>query len=211
MWESASWSARIVFWSKAEWATRWTKLVADGLSTVLSLVAPVGKALGASGKVLQFIEGPAGRATVNQIKTFLLGLAKATVASGDRIDAAARIIFDSNEPIDTPPIFNTLDAGVPQVTVDPPPVATLEEEFTVTWVGADDPQGSGLSHYTIYVSEDGGLLEPWLENTTLSQAPFTGRERHRYAFFSVAFDNAGNREALPIEAEAQILTPVLRA
>src|SRR3712207_7223047 len=33
--------------------------------------------------------------------------------TGDVVDAQARIIFDSNDPIDTPPIFNTLDAGKP--------------------------------------------------------------------------------------------------
>ena len=132
-------------------------------------------------------------------------LARATVASGDRVDAAARVIFDSNEPIDTPPIFNTIDAGIPQVTVNPLPVATLEKEFTVTWEGADDPGGSGLAHYTIFVSENGGLPQPWLEHTKLSQAPFTGQELHRYAFFSVAFDNAGNQETLPVDAETQVI------
>jgi len=36
---------------------------------------------------------------------------KSTVKTGDVIDAKAQIIFDTEEPIDTPPIFNTLDVN----------------------------------------------------------------------------------------------------
>jgi hypothetical protein len=35
--------------------------------------------------------------------------AKSNASTGSIIDAQARIVFDSNEPIDTPAIFNTID------------------------------------------------------------------------------------------------------
>lgn len=38
--------------------------------------------------------------------------AKETAVTGDVIDAQARIVFDVNDPIDTPPIFNTIDADL---------------------------------------------------------------------------------------------------
>ena len=43
--------------------------------------------------------------------------AKQTVASRSRIDAQARIVFDTEAPIDTPPIFNTIDAVAPSSQV----------------------------------------------------------------------------------------------
>lgn len=45
----------------------------------------------------------------------------AGLATGTRIENRARIFFDFNDPIDTPLVFNTLDAGAPtsQVTTLP--------------------------------------------------------------------------------------------
>ena len=45
---------------------------------------------------------------------------EATVVVGTVIDAEARIVFDTEEPIDTPPIFNTLDAEAPDSAADMP-------------------------------------------------------------------------------------------
>ncbi|MBD2518268.1 hypothetical protein H6G93_25495, partial [Nostoc sp. FACHB-973] len=59
--------------------------------------------------------------------------AKSTVTSGTVIDAQARIVFDINEPIDTPPIFNTIDAGAPSSTVNALPATTETAEFLVNW------------------------------------------------------------------------------
>ena len=42
---------------------------------------------------------------------------KSNAPSGTVIDALATIIFDQNDPIDTPAIFNTLDAGLPQASL----------------------------------------------------------------------------------------------
>src|SRR5690606_22542829 len=77
-------------------------------------------------------------------------------ATGEVVDAVARIIFDTEEPIDTPPIFNTLDALAPASQVSALPDTAEGATFNVSWSGQDDTGGSALAGYTIYVSQDGG-------------------------------------------------------
>ncbi len=133
--------------------------------------------------------------------------AKRNVETGAVIDAEARIVFDTEEPIDTPPIFNTIDAGTPNSTVNVLPATSQPGEFLVTWSGSDDSNGSALANYTIYVSDNGADFTPWLENTTLTEANYIGEAGHTYAFYSVARDNAGNTEAAPSTADAQTTIP----
>jgi len=66
--------------------------------------------------------------------------------------------------------------------------------FTVSWSGQDDPGGSGIALYDIYVSDDGGPFTPFLLGTTDTSATFTGVTGHNYGFYSVATDNVGHRE-----------------
>ena len=131
---------------------------------------------------------------------------QSTVTTGDVIDAEATIIFDRNEPIDTPAIFNTLDVDDPTSTVNSLPDTVEEPNFLVSWSGSDAPGGSALESYTIYVSENGGAFVPWLEDTTLTEATYTGEAGHSYAFYSVATDYAGNVQ--DITNQAQTVTQV---
>jgi hypothetical protein len=126
-----------------------------------------------------------------------------SVQTGDLIDALATIVFDINEPIDTPPIFNTIDAGAPQSSVAPLPDNTEEQEFVVVWSGRDEAGGSGIRDYTIYVSTHGGQYEVWLEETTLTEAVFVGQPGGTYEFYSIARDNVGLRETAPSGADAR--------
>ena len=126
---------------------------------------------------------------------------QSTVTTGDVIDAEATIIFDRNEPIDTPAIFNTLDVDDPTSTVNSLPDTVEEPNFQVSWSGSDAPGGSALESYTIYVSENGGAFVPWLEDTTLTEATYTGEAGHSYAFYSVATDYAGNVQDIPNQAQ----------
>jgi hypothetical protein len=126
----------------------------------------------------------------------------ADAETGAVIDAEAVIIFDNNEPIDTPPIFNTLDAGTPSSTVEDLPTVTRNPEFLVNWSGTDDDNGSGLANYTVYVSENGGEFTPWLENTQLTEATYLGEVGNTYEFYVTAIDNAGNSESLTPQAQA---------
>jgi subtilase family serine protease len=127
---------------------------------------------------------------------------KSAVASGAIIDAQARVVFDTQGPLDTPAIFNTVDAGPPASGVAPLPTFTQAAEFPVRWSG-DDSAGSAIQDFTIYVSSDGGAFTPWLTDTTLTEASYLGEVGHSYAFYSVARDNAGFVEAAPAAADAQ--------
>ena len=126
------------------------------------------------------------------------------VTTGTVIDAQARIVFDSEGPIDTPPIFNTLDTGTPSSRVEALGETTDSNTFTVRWSGTDAANGSALRDYEVYVSTDGGDWELWQLATAVTEAVFEGEPGHRYAFYSVARDNAGNIEAAPATADTEI-------
>ena len=119
---------------------------------------------------------------------------RADAATGTRILALATIIFDTQPPIDTPLIFNTLETGGPVSAVAPLPEVVTNSTFAVSWAGADEEGGSGVNAYTIYASDNGGAYRVWLNDTTLTSALFTGQPDHQYAFYSRARDNAGNLE-----------------
>ncbi|MBE9160631.1 putative Ig domain-containing protein [Nodosilinea sp. LEGE 06152] len=133
--------------------------------------------------------------------------AKRDVTTGAVIDAKATIVFDTEEPIDTPPIFNTIDAGKPTSSIAALPTTATGEEFLVSWSGNDGTNGSALANFTIYVSDNGAPFTPWLENTKLTEATYIGKPGHTYIFYSVARDNAGNLEATPTTPDAQISVP----
>jgi len=105
---------------------------------------------------------------------------------------AARIIFDENDPIDTPAWSNTLDTVAPTSSVQDLEDVQTTTDFTVTWSGTDD--ASGIGAYTVYVSEDGGDFTVWQDSTSEVSATFTGENGKSYEFYSSAFDNVGNAE-----------------
>ncbi|MCA1803103.1 MAG: T9SS type A sorting domain-containing protein [Rhodothermaceae bacterium] len=125
---------------------------------------------------------------------------KEDVPSATRFGSAARIIFDENEPIDTPVWSNILDTEAPVSTVSPLDSVQISTEFTVNWSGQDD--ASGIRFYTIYVSENGGEPEIWLSDTEASSMAFTGSDGSTYAFRSTAADQVGNRSVRGSEPEA---------
>jgi Ca2+-binding RTX toxin-like protein len=121
--------------------------------------------------------------------------------TGTRLDAQASIFFDLNEPIDTPAIYNTIDAGPPASSVAPLSAIATSTSFTVGWTGSDDAGGSGIAAYDIYLSENGGPFVPWLLGTALTSAVFSGVNGQRYSFYSVATDNVGFIEAAPASSD----------
>lgn len=133
--------------------------------------------------------------------------AKQSARTGDRIDAQARIVFDTEPPIDTPPVFNTIDAGKPQSSILTLPATTDDSSFLVSWTGSDDVGGSGLTSFHVLVSENDGPFTLWLQNTRLTSALFQGRPATRYAFYTVAIDVAGNMENIPSDPDAMTVTP----
>ncbi|MEZ6063698.1 MAG: carboxypeptidase regulatory-like domain-containing protein [Planctomycetaceae bacterium] len=116
------------------------------------------------------------------------------IADESQIDAQARIIFDLNEPIDTPVYSNTIDDTPPSSSVETLPVLTKTQSFAVSWSG-DDGTGSGIASFDIYVADDGGPFVLWFDDTTGTSAIYNGQDGHTYQFYSVARDNVGLTEA----------------
>ena len=129
--------------------------------------------------------------------------AKGSASSGAVIDAQASIVFDTEAPIVTPALFNTLDAGAPQSSVNPLPAVSDLPGIPVSWSGADDANGSGIADYTIYVIDNGGPATIWLANTQSTEAVYNGEVGHTYAFLSVAQDHVGHIEPIPAAADAE--------
>jgi hypothetical protein len=128
---------------------------------------------------------------------------KAALVSGTEICNEASIVFDVNEPIATPPWCNTIDEDAPTSAVAPLATAQPGPLFEVEWSGTD--VHAGVAGYTVYVSEGDGPFEPWLEDTTRTQAVFAGKAGETYAFYSVATDRVGNVEAVPTEADSSTI------
>lgn len=128
---------------------------------------------------------------------------KTTVATGDRVDAIASIVFDVNEAILTPPIFHTFDVGPPASNVLALPALTSAASFQVHWSGEDDAGDSGVARYDVYVSINGGAYAPWIVGSSETGAIYVGEFGRTYRFYSVATDNVGHIEAPPAVADAQ--------
>lgn len=118
---------------------------------------------------------------------------------GTPICNQARIVFDTNDPIDTPQWCNTIDATPPSSAVQSLSATQATPDFPVQWAGSD--QGAGISGYSLYVSTNGGPFAPWLENTTNLSAVFVGQPGRTYAFYSIARDLVGNVEAAPLQPD----------
>ncbi len=131
---------------------------------------------------------------------------KAGLATGTEIRNGARIVFDQNDPIDTPVWLNTIDNAKPAAHVNALAPTQSSSTFDVGWSGADD--GSGMAAYTVFVSENGGPYLIWQLNTPDTSAPFTGRPGRSYAFYAIGADAAGNYENLPAPEAAEASTSV---
>ncbi len=130
-------------------------------------------------------------------------LPKSTAVTGSRVDALATIIFDDNAPLDTPPIFNALDASAPTSNVLPLAETQANGLFNVRWTASDGSVGSGSKSVDVYVSENGAAYRLWLEDTELLEANYIGVAGSSYAFYTTASDKTGNQEIEPNVADAQ--------
>lgn len=122
----------------------------------------------------------------------------------DVIDAKATIVFDDNDPIDTPAIFNTIDAEAPTSRANPLPAQVADTTFVVTWSAQDDSAASGIQDVTLYSSVDGEPFQVAASGITDTSFTFTGEFGRSYGFFTIARDNAGNVERFKTAAEATI-------
>ncbi len=90
-----------------------------------------------------------------------------------------------------------------------PPLSTVAvlptysgTSFQLAWSGVDDPGGSGLAFFDVFVSDEGAPFVPLLLGTTRTSIAFEGFEGHDYAFYSVGVDARGNRQATPTAGQA---------
>ena len=92
-----------------------------------------------------------------------------------------------------------------------PPVSKLRaptsatRRIDLTWTGSDPSRPglvpSGVRRYEVYASRDDGAYRR-IQTTTATSTRFTVARGGRYAFFTLAIDRNGNREARPARADA---------
>ena len=126
---------------------------------------------------------------------------KAGLATGASISAQANIIFDTNSPLGTATITNTIDATVPTSTVAPLPATTTSTSFAVSWSGSDGA-GPGIAGFNVYVSDNGAAYTLWQTGTQATSATYSGVAGHTYRFYSVAVDPLGLIQPTPANAQA---------
>jgi YD repeat-containing protein len=119
------------------------------------------------------------------------------LATGTQISAQARVLFDTSAPQDTNTVTSTVDTTAPSTTLTATPIAPGSPDYQVQWTAVDDNGGSGVKGVTVYVSEDGGDWQIWLDQTTATSGIYNGQAGHTYQFLALATDNAGNHEAPP--------------
>ncbi|QJB44053.1 putative Ig domain-containing protein [Dolichospermum flos-aquae] len=124
---------------------------------------------------------------------------KANSANNTRVDAQANITFNTQTPIQTVAVFNTLDSDIPTSQVNALP-ANSNADFTVSWTGSDS--GSGIAAYDIFASTDGGEFVLWNDDITANSAIYIGQAGKTYSFYSVATDNLGQIETAPTQGDA---------
>ncbi len=128
---------------------------------------------------------------------------KPNLPTGTQILNKASIVFDVNDAIITNEVINSVDIVAPTSSVNTLETFSLPE-FTLSWSGTDE--GSGISLYDVYVSENNGAPTLWAAGTALTSSAFTGSRGSTYAFYAVATDNVGWTQSIP--ASHQALTKI---
>jgi hypothetical protein len=91
------------------------------------------------------------------------------------------------------------------------PKTTRTRTFTLRWTGRDQTRpgliASGLASFALY--EQTGRARARLVTRTRSHSwRFTGQSGHRYVFWLVAVDRAGNRQPRPVHHAVVVNPPV---
>jgi len=120
----------------------------------------------------------------------------AGVPTGSEIRNYATIIFDASPPMCTNEVIHTIDAAAPTSAFDALPSDQRWPLILLSWQGGDDPGGSGLDTYSLYVSEAGAPVHLYQAGLAESTAVFTGGYNRSYDFYVCGRDNTGNLEAM---------------
>ncbi|KAL9963573.1 hypothetical protein ACROYT_G027096 [Oculina patagonica] len=134
--------------------------------------------------------------------TFTVSMKK-NLPSLARIDAQASIYFDKNEPIDTPPIFNTIDSSSPSSNI-----SVISDVMKVGKLAVDidtRDEGSGVQSVDIFYQISEGndpfqeqtllpLLSGITDDTTFLPLP----PEKAYTLLALAVDHVGNRQPMDL-------------
>jgi len=131
---------------------------------------------------------------------------KSTLAHDAYIENKALIFFDGNKPIATNVHSNRIDKQAPSSSVIALPAETTDSNFVVSWSGSDP--GCGIQNYTVMVSVNDSDFVVWKSNTSLTSDTYFGRNKTRYAFYSIATDSLGLTEGINDEADASTYVKV---
>jgi hypothetical protein len=129
--------------------------------------------------------------------------ARTDIPSGTPVEAQADITFDVNAPISTNIEANQVDAGRPWSALQPEVEILSTTTVRLSWTGTDD--ATGLRDMALYCRDDQGdsyelLLAHVTSDTVTLMLPYG----HRYRFYGMATDNAGNVEAAKRTSEAYV-------
>ena len=115
--------------------------------------------------------------------------------------------YHTNAGPDTYTLVYAIPMSLPDTNAPVSAVFALQPQspptFGVAWGGADFVGESGLAFFDIYASDNGAPYAIWQNHTQATGAFFNGTNAHTYSFYSIATDNAGNREAIPLQPQAQ--------
>ena len=131
---------------------------------------------------------------------------KENLPTGTEVRNEARIVFDLNKPIDTPPWINTIDESIPSSSVSEDYTVTGDNIVTVNWSGTDP--GSGIKSYDIFVSLDGEEFNPIFTDFSDSTFTFKADPDRTYEFYSIAKDRVGNIESPKNGADMSLMVTV---
>ena len=123
------------------------------------------------------------------------------VKTGDTISIQASIVFDTNDTIPTNRWCNKIDAGIPSSKLIAEPHPSLPDNFNLKFSGKDDENGSGIRHILLYLANNNGLYEEIDTCAVDSILVFPVEKGRHYKLYSIAVDNAGNREPAKLEPD----------
>ncbi len=120
----------------------------------------------------------------------------------DTIAPQASVVFDQNDTIPTNITLNTVDAlpptshmnAVQNISQGTP---SLNSSLVkLSWSATDDPGGSGVSYYTVYVSTDQVNYSMFIPRISGTDTTLSLPTTSSYCFFVLATDSTGNTETL---------------
>jgi hypothetical protein len=112
----------------------------------------------------------------------------------------------------TPITQTTVDTVAPNITMNSLPEYTYSNSFTISWVGSDNPGGSGIAYYDVQFQVNDGNWQSGLTNYTSTSFNVTGAQSGvTYGFRARGVDNVGNKQPWSSIAQAEttiVATPI---